>query len=163
MTMDDQRDEMKLRDDASLNTRTAFEAELVEELRLLIAVLPEGSASLCLLPENPEWSCPYFEVMPANDRAAKLIVGAVLDDIHLTIGEVEREFIGFRRGGIIVPGGSWYEGGPRLAFQEPLHQQAPSPGTLQSWLPVPCRQESLVCARTIGRIEPITIYADSGI
>lgn len=91
------------------NTKSSFEVEVVEQLQLLIAALPAGSASLRVLPESPEWSCRYFEVIPANDRAAKLTTGVVLDDLHLAIGEVEREFIGFRRGGTIVPGWTWLD------------------------------------------------------
>ena len=85
------------------------EARVLEELQRLVGNLPIGSASLCALPENPEWSCRYYEVKPSNDKAARLIVGVVLDDMHLTIGEVERELIGFGRGGTPISGASWRE------------------------------------------------------
>lgn len=85
------------------------EAKVRDELQRLVAGLPRGAASFCQLPEEPEWSCRYYEVKPSNDGAARIVVGVVLNDIHLTIGEVECELIGFGRGGTIVPEGGWLD------------------------------------------------------
>ena len=89
--------------------RQGFEAEVIQELQSFVAELLPNVATLRVgrVPEHPEWSEPFFEVIPANPRAAPLSGIAVKGDLYLTIGDVEREFVGFDRGGTIVRGASW--------------------------------------------------------
>ena len=93
----------------STDKRNFSEEKVLEELHLLIDTLPAGSAIFHELPVKPEWLCRYYEVEPTNNKAAKLIVGVVLNDLHLTIGEVECELIGFGRGATISPKTSWQD------------------------------------------------------
>lgn len=89
-----------------------FESELISELGRLVADLPEGAARLHIgrVPGHPDWVEPYFEVAPANPRAAPFKGVVVIDDLNLTIGTASfREFFCFARGGTIFKGASWQE------------------------------------------------------
>jgi hypothetical protein len=88
-----------------------FQTDFVQELRKLFAELPAGVARLQVgrVPGHPEWPDPYFEVIPAKPLAAHFTGVAVSRDLDITIGEAQREFIGFARGGNLVRGASWQE------------------------------------------------------
>src|SRR5271165_4671345 len=89
-----------------------FEADLIYEVKCVVAELPAGAAQLRIshVPGHPEWLEPYFEVVPTNPRAAALKGVAVKTDLNLTIGEAAwREFVGFARGGTVVKGATWRE------------------------------------------------------
>ena len=89
--------------------RPGFETDVVGELRNLVSSLPEGVASLRIsrVKGHPEWAEPAFEVTPTNRKAARLGGYAVADDLYLTVGEAEREFIAFAKGGNIIRGSNW--------------------------------------------------------
>lgn len=93
------------------NPRPGFESELLQFLKILVADLPSGTATFHVsrVPGHPEWPRPYFEVIPANSRSASISGIASSGDLYLTIGEVEREFVGFERGENIVHGATWQE------------------------------------------------------
>jgi hypothetical protein len=91
--------------------RPGFETEVIQELKSLMAELSSGIATfrVCRVPRHPEWPQPYFEIIPANPSSASLSGIAIHGDLSLTIGEVEREFIAFHKGGTIVRGATWRE------------------------------------------------------
>jgi hypothetical protein len=109
--MREERNKPDTRGDTPPCPSSGFEAEVVQELERLVSVLPPGVARLRLgrVPEHPDWPEPYFEVTPTNSKAARLGGIAVVDDLTLIVGEAEREFVGFARGGTIVRGASWNE------------------------------------------------------
>jgi hypothetical protein len=76
-----------------------------------VSDLPPDVARLRIgrVPGHPDWPEPYFEVIPANPKAARFAGAAVSSDLDLTIGEAEREFCGFARGGTVVRGASWQQ------------------------------------------------------
>jgi len=86
-----------------------FETEVLDEMHGLVSALAPGVANLRVgrIPGHPDWLEPYFEVTPTNQKAARLEGVAVADDLSLVIGEAEREFPGFARGGSIIRGASW--------------------------------------------------------
>jgi hypothetical protein len=89
-----------------------FETDLISEIKCLAAQLPTGTARIQVsrVPGHPEWLEPYFEIIPANSKAARIKGGAIKTDLNLTIGETAwREFVGFARGGTVVKGFSWQE------------------------------------------------------
>src|ERR1700730_18189894 len=88
-----------------------FQTDLIKELQTLVASLPVGVARLQIgrVPGHPEWPEPYFEVLPAKPNAARVRGVAVATDLDLTIGEAQREFVGFARGGNIIRGASWQD------------------------------------------------------
>jgi hypothetical protein len=89
--------------------RSGFETEVIQELEALVAELSPGIATFRLsrVPLHPDWTEPFFEIIPANPRSASLSGVAIHGDLSLTIGEVEREFIAFHKGGNIIRGASW--------------------------------------------------------
>jgi hypothetical protein len=91
------------------NPRPGFETEVIQELKTLVAELPPGVLTFRVsrVPRHPEWTEPYFEIIPANPRSALLSGMAIHGDLFLTIGEVEREFIAFHKGGTIVRKAAW--------------------------------------------------------
>jgi hypothetical protein len=100
----------KLAPDSAPNPRPGFETYLLEEVTSLVAGMPPGTAQLKIgrFPNHPEYTEPYFEIVPANPRAASIKGVGVTDDLNLTIGEAAwRELIGFARGGTIIPGYTW--------------------------------------------------------
>jgi hypothetical protein len=88
-----------------------FEADLVHEVEGLVGAMPAGVARLRIgrVPGHPEWPEPYFEVLPTNAKAARFEGIAVATDLYLIIGEAEREFCGFARGGTIIRGATWQQ------------------------------------------------------
>jgi hypothetical protein len=94
------------------NPRPGFETELIREVQDVVAGLPANTASLVIsrIPGHPEYTEPYFEIIPANPRAARMSGHAVIADLYLTIGKASwREFVGFSRGDRIVQGCNWRE------------------------------------------------------
>jgi hypothetical protein len=91
--------------------RPGFETEVLQLVAILIADLPPGTAELHVsrVPGHPEWPRPYFEVLPTNPRSAAIRGIASSGDLYLTIGEVEREFVGFDTGENIASGATWQE------------------------------------------------------
>lgn len=91
------------------NPRSGFATEVIQELNILVDELPPGTATLRVsrVPQHPEWTEPYFEIIPANPRSASLSGMAIHGDLSLTIGEVEREFVAFHKGGTVVRGAIW--------------------------------------------------------
>lgn len=98
-------------EDAFPSPRPGFETELLQEVQGLVSGLAPGIANLRVgrVPGHPDWSEPYFDVTPTNPKAARLEGIAAADDLTLIIGEAEREFPAFARGGSIVHGASWRE------------------------------------------------------
>ena len=88
-----------------------FQTDFVKELRSLFAELPDGVACLRIgrVPGHPEWPEPYFDLEPTSPKAARFTGVAVATDLDITIGEAQREFVGFARGGNIIQGASWQE------------------------------------------------------
>ena len=88
-----------------------FEKDLLQEIERLVASLPVRAVQLRIgrIPGHPDWPEPYFEVAPTNPKAARFAGMAASSDLNLTIGEAEREFVGFARGGNIVRGASWQD------------------------------------------------------
>ncbi len=99
----------ELSDGGPPEPRPGFEADVIREMTELFAALPHGTASLRVgrVPNHPDWREPCFDVIPANPRAARFRGIAVVDDLTLVIGESEREFVAFGRGGTVVRGASW--------------------------------------------------------
>ncbi len=98
--------------DASLpNPSPGFETEIIQEMEGLFSALPAGTATFHVgrVPGHADWPEPYFEVTPANSKAARLEGIATVDDLTLIIGEAEREFVGFALGGSIERGASWQQ------------------------------------------------------
>jgi hypothetical protein len=91
--------------------KPGFESELIQELTTLFSQLATGTATLHVgrSPMHPEWPEPFFTVVPANPKAARLSGAAVVTDLNLTIAEVECELIGFAQGGTPVAGATWQE------------------------------------------------------
>jgi hypothetical protein len=89
--------------------RLGFETDLVQAIKDFVATLPSGTASLRIgrIKGHPEWAEPDFEVSPANQKAARFGGYAVANDLYLTIGEAEREFVGFAKGGTVFPSIKW--------------------------------------------------------
>jgi len=89
--------------------RPGVETDIIGELRNLASSLPEGVASLRIsrIKGHPEWAEPAFEVTPTNRKAARVGGYAVADDLYLTVGEAEREFVGFAKGGNIQKRINW--------------------------------------------------------
>jgi len=88
---------------------SGFQTELVRQLEGLVKALPNDVARLSVghVPGHPDWPEPYFEVIPANPRAATFKGVAVGTDLDLTVGHSWREFYGFARGGTIIRGARW--------------------------------------------------------
>lgn len=88
-----------------------FEGDILKLLEQKVAELPLGIATFYVstVPDHPEWPRPYFEIIPENPRSASISGIAALGDLYLTIGNVEREFVGFQRGSNIVKGATWQE------------------------------------------------------
>lgn len=91
------------------NPRTGFESKVISEIRRLFYELPAGAAQLRItrVPNHPEYTEPYFELVPSNPKSATFKGVAVLSDLNLTVGHSWREFYGFSRGGTIVRGATW--------------------------------------------------------
>jgi hypothetical protein len=98
-------------DGSSPNPSPGFETDVIREVEGLFSALPSGTATLHVgrVPGHADWPEPYFEVTPTNSKAARFEGIAVADDLTLIIGEAEREFVGFARGGSIMRGASWQQ------------------------------------------------------
>jgi hypothetical protein len=98
-------------DGNSPNPRPGFETDVIREVEGLFSALPSGTATVHVgrVPGHADWPEPYFEVAPTNSKAARFEGIAVVDDLTLIIGEAEREFVGFARGGSVVRGASWQQ------------------------------------------------------
>jgi hypothetical protein len=84
-----------------------LEKNITASVQDLFAELTPGAAQLKIerVPGHPEWPNPYFEVRPANPKAASIRGAIIESDLDLTIGQrASREFIGFARGGTILQG-----------------------------------------------------------
>jgi len=96
---------------ASPAPKEGFESDSIREVQALVAALASGVARLRVsrISGHPEWPQPEFEVLPVNPRAARFGGYAVETDLYLTIGEADREFVGFASGGNIVSGAKWQD------------------------------------------------------
>lgn len=90
-----------------------FPRAFVSELNALVTAMPSGAARLRIVPSptrpSLELSGADFEVTPTNPKAARLAGYVLARDLHLMVGQAQREFIGFARGGNFVRGASWRE------------------------------------------------------
>jgi len=95
----------------SPNPSPGFETDIIREAEGLFSALPPGTATLHVgrVPGHADWPEPYFEVTPTNSKAARFEGVAMADDLTLIIGEAEREFVGFARGGSLVRGTCWQQ------------------------------------------------------
>jgi len=109
--MREQPDKTVLRGDPPARPSPGFEADVIRELEGLVRALPAGTASMVVSRLRADAKClePEFEVTPRNPKAARVGGYAVATDLYLTIGEAEREFVGFARGGNIARGVPWQE------------------------------------------------------
>ncbi len=82
-----------------------FQTELLRIVQQLVAESPIGVVRLSVCPA-PD---PFFEIRPANRKAARFFGYAAADDLDLIIGYAQREFVGFGRGSNVVRGATWQE------------------------------------------------------
>ena len=89
--------------------RPGFETDVIREVERFVSRLPAGAAVLQIsrIPNHADWPEPCFQIIPENPKAARFEGIVVKDDLTLIVGEAEREFIGFAKGGNIVPGTLW--------------------------------------------------------
>jgi hypothetical protein len=109
--MSDQPDKTIFWSDPPPRPSPGFEADVIRELEGLVRALPGGTASMVVSRLRADARClePEFQIAPRNPRAACFAGYAVATDLCLTIGEAEREFIGFGHGGNIARGVPWQE------------------------------------------------------
>lgn len=109
--MSKQPDKTVLWSDPPPSPSPGFETDVIRELEGFVRALPAGTASMVVSRLRADARClePEFEITPRNPKAARFGGYVVATDLYLTIGEAEREFIGFGRGGNIVRGVRWQE------------------------------------------------------
>jgi hypothetical protein len=96
-----------------LTTAGGFSGDFMREMEALMGAMPSGVAQLRIIPSPTrpclELSGAHFEVTPTNPKAARFSGDTLARDLNLTVGEAQREFIGFARGGNFVRGANWKE------------------------------------------------------